>query len=297
MWAEHVGLAWEWTHRPSMEYSVWGRDRAPETGREHYHVYVRFSSRKRMQTVLNEIGLDGAACHAEAAKGTEQDCRDYCWKQGNNDKESHGFIEAGPEFGAFKPDAGKAGKRSDLEEIAEGIKSGASLKDIAESHPSDYIRYHSGIQALHALSAPRPPLERAVQILVLWGPTGTGKTHRVMHAYPDIYSVKPGRDPWGTYRGEAQILFDEFDYEKWSLQDMNRYLDKWRCLLDARYQDRYAVWTLVAICANSPPNSWWPNAAPLLMDAFLRRVRNQVWLVESQELSLDQLTLTPPHPV
>lgn len=297
IWEDAVGLAWEWPHTTAMAYSVWGKDRAPTTDRIHFHVYVRFLTRKRMQTVLNEIGLDGAACHCEPSEGTEKDCRDYCWKDGKNSKEAHGFLEAGPEHGLYRPEAGKKGNRSDLAAIAEGIFSGATMKEVAATYPSDYIRYHSGIQAFHALNAPRPPLERPVQVLILWGPTGTGKTHRIMHAYPDIYSVKPGRDPWGTYRGEAQILFDEFDFEKWSLQDMNRYLDKWRCLLDARYQDRYAVWELVAICANSPPNCWWPMAAPLLMDAFRRRIRNQVWLVESQELTLDQLTQTPPHPV
>lgn len=272
-------------------YYVFQTETAPTTGTPHYQGYIRFRSKKRFETARNWFKSQPgwADVHLEAANGTEEDNRKYCTKDGRI---------AGPwEYGDYEKDKGKQGKRSDLDAIAEEIRGGAALSAIAESHAGDYIRYHGGIQALHALLAPAPPTEREIEVIVLWGPTGTGKTHRFMHTYPEIYSVKPGRDPWGQYRGQAQILFDEFDPEKWSVQDMNRYLDKWRCMLDARYMDRYAAWTLVGICANSPPQSWYPNAAPLLLDAFRRRIRGHVWTVETQEMTMEEIKASPPYPL
>jgi len=45
----------------------------------------------------------------------------------------------------------------------------------------------------------------------------------------------------GATEGRRRFYFDEFDHELWPITAMNRYLDKWRCLLDARYNDRYRV--------------------------------------------------------
>lgn len=271
-------------------YSVYQKE-IGELGTPHFQGYIRFQSRKRMNTVINFfnaiMGWDGV--HVEIAKGNEAQNKEYCTKEPR--------LEGPWEYGEFKPDEGKQGKRSDLDEIADNIKTGKTLRDIAESHPSDYIRYHGGIQAIHMQLAPKPALQRNLTIVCLWGPTGTGKTHRFLTTYPDIYSVKPGRDPWGQYHGEKAILFDEFDPTLWRITDMNRYLDKWRCLLDARYTDRYAEWELVGICANSPPQSWFSDAPPMLQEAFRRRIRNRCWEVNSQQQTLEEIAQTPPTPL
>lgn len=270
-------------------YWIYQKERGQE-GTEHYQGYLRFNSRKRFTQVVNylhALGWDGV--HVEKAKGNEKQCHDYCSKEDTR-------IDGPWEFGTYDANEGKQGHRSDLEDIAQAIRTGAQLRDIADTHPGDYIRYHGGIQALHLQLAPAPPIQRDVSVIVLWGPTGTGKTHRFMHGYPEIYSVKPGRDPWGQYRGQKAILFDEFNPEKWTLQEMNGFLDTWRLSLDARYHDRFAEWTLVGICANSPPTSWYPNAPPMLWDAFKRRITNRCWEVTNREPTLDQILATQPSP-
>lgn len=286
VWEDHAGLLWDYEPGADVVYAAWQKEHCPETGRNHWHVYVRYNTRKRFSTVTRTFP-DGI--HAEIARGSEETCRDYCNKE---ESRIEGPFQYQPEN--FTPDEGKQGRRSDLEDIKDKLKSGASLAELAELYPADLIRYHNGIKAMQQILAPKPPLMRDVTVIVLWGTTGTGKTHRMLTTYPEIYSVKPGRDPWGQYNGEKQILFDEFDYEKWPITDMNRYLDKWRCLLDARYSDRYAGWELVAICANSPPLSWYPTTGPMLLDAFRRRIRGRCWNVTDQGPTLDQILTTDP---
>lgn len=247
-----------------MDYLVYGLE-VGEQGTPHVQGYVRFKNRKRMNTVKNLF--ERADMHLEPAKGTEMQNKTYCIKDGQ-------FSE----FGTFDANVGKQGNRSDLEAIMVACQAGATMTAIALAFPADFIRYHGGIEALRQAVAPLPPLERDVRVTVLWGPTGVGKTHRIRTEFPNSYSVEPGRAPWDAYQGQTEVVFDEFDYSKWTITMMNRYLDKWRLELDARYHNKYAAWTRVVICANSSPPHWYPNEAPPLLDAFRRRLMTVIWV-------------------
>lgn len=251
-----------WASAPAfndeMEYLVVGKEVAPTTGRVHLQCYVRFKKRKELKTAKNCLP-DGA--HLEQAKGTEKQNREYCIKEGDY-----------KEFGSYDEKEGQQGRRSDLEEVAEKIKAGASLKAIAEENSATFIKNHAGIEKLARLLLPPPPPTRDVQTTILWGPTGTGKTHRVRTLFPEAYLVIPGRDPWGDYSNQDVIFFDEFDWKLWTPQDMNRYLDKWPCSLSARYNNKQAYWTKIFICSNENPQDWWPMENARLKGAFDRRV-------------------------
>lgn len=265
-----------------MSYLVWGLEKAPTTGTEHIQGYVRFGQRRTLGGAKRMLRDDA---HLERANGNEEQNRTYCLKEGGE----HG------EYGEYDAKQGIKGRRTDLEEIARKIKEGKPMRDIADEHPGDYIRYHQGLHALQTQIAAAPPIERNVQVTVLWGPTGTGKTHRVLTNYPETHIVFPGRDPWGQYSDQPVICFEEFDYEKWTVQDMNRYIDKWRCPLDARYQNKHARWTRVFVLANSNPLSWWPMATTALQDAFRRRIRGNTFFVDSQEPTLEQILASDPN--
>lgn len=263
-----------------VEYMVWQLERGQKEGTEHIQGYIRFKGRKRMTTAKKWFGID--QIHLELAKGNEKQNRAYCTKEETR-------IEGPHEYGKYDEGAGVAGRRVDLETVANLVKQGKSEKEVAEQEPETYIKYHGGIGKLIQLTRPPPPLEREMKVYVLWGPTGTGKTHRARMTYPEAYEVIPGRDPWGMYSGQAAIIFDEFDEKQWTIQSMNRYCDKWRCSLDARYNNKYAEWTRVVICANSPPDSWWENAPQPLRQAFWRRITVETHVVDKQqEVNLGQ---------
>lgn len=290
---EATGLArlprWDPT---SMDYLVAELEHAqPEDAglTPHWQGYVRFKDRKRMSTAILALNIPGA--HMEKPDGSEEQNRAYCQKE----RTSRGDRVLVIEQGTFDPKGNTQGRRSDLEAVASAAMAGDGVVAIAQAYPSDFIRYHSGIQALIDAVAPPPPVIRAVSVCVLWGATGTGKTHRIRTstAPQDLYSVQPGRDPWGTYRGQKVLLFDEFDCSAWKLQQMNMYLDKWSVELDARYHNRYAAWTHVAICANTSPTTWYREYSPELRAAFFRRLLGSVWMVSDKE---DPPVLDPDFP-
>jgi len=254
---------------PDVAYAISSLERG-KAGTVHLQGYVRFVSRKRLTAIKKLWGPPMDKAHWEQCKGTEQQNKDYCSKP---DTHIAGPWELKPEN--FKPEEGHQGHRSDLEAVVLACKEHKSLFSIATESPEQFIKYPTGIKTLHTLigrdQTPKT-VAREMELTVLWGPTSTGKTHRVRTAFPSVYCVVPGRGPWDQYEGQLEILFDEFDCSKWPIRDMNRYCDKWPCKLDARYADNFAAWTKVFICANDPPTSWWQEEGPKPRNAFLRRI-------------------------
>lgn len=246
---------------PQADYVVWQLEQGEE-GTRHFQGYVRFMLRQRLSHLRQVISPRG---HFEVARGTEMECDQYCRKPETR-------VDGPWCTGIMQANVGEQGHRTDLDAIARDCTAGMSIERVALTYPSDFIRYHAGIQALHSLVAPQPPAVREVKTLVLWGPTGVGKSYRVATQYPDAYKVKPSRGPWDNYKGEDIIWFEEFDYEKWPIFEMNEYLDRYRCVLPCRYKDKYAAWTKVIICANTNPDSWYPTATSQVRDAFRRRL-------------------------
>lgn len=275
-----------------MHYLVWQRERAPTTGTPHVQGYVRFKVKKTRAAVkrLFNHEMDLRIC-----RGNEEQCRRYCTKEDTREA-------VGGEQGDYKPEEGKQGRRTDLEQIAASIERGASIKEVATDHPADFIRYHQGIERFAAVVRPPPPIQRQLEVIVLWGPTGTGKTHRIMNAFPECFCVRPGRDPWDGYVDQETIFFDEFEPAEWPINQMKLILDKWRLRLNARYHNVFAAWTRVAICCNTNPTAWYEHAAEVDLLAIRRRICSSCRYVEEKEppmgegLPLQSLMLAPPSP-
>jgi hypothetical protein len=285
-----------------MEYMC-GQKEEGDEHTPHFHAYIVFKKRKLFTTALQWADRQfGHHTRVDICRGNEVQCKDYCTKptgdypKGN--RTEHVTRLEGPwEFGLYDPTRGIQGHRTDLVRVADLVKAGATEKEVALQEPTTYMKFHSGIQNLIKVLRPLPPVRRTVHVAVLSGLTGVGKTHRVMTRFPEAYQVKPGRDPWGNYTDQKVIVFDEFDPTKWTIQDMNRYLDVWRCPLDARYQDKWAYWTAVVICSNTNPYAEWytEEKSPALRDALMRRLETVV-TVESrdQEIPLETLLGTEP---
>ena len=263
-----------------MQYMIWQLERGA-SGTLHIQGYVRFNSPRTLAAVKNCLVCQEA--HVEVANGTEEQNKEYCSKAASK--------EAGPfEFGHYDPSKGKKGKRTDIIELKDAIKKGATMAELAESHPEALVRYPSGVQVLRQALLGEGPKTRDVTVHILWGPTGTGKTHRVRTAFDKVYAVSPGRDPWGRYQGEDVVLFDEFDWSSWPLDRMKEYLDKWPVALDCRYMDKTARWTKVFIIANTDPRNWYSLSAQSSRDALFRRI----WKITEVTSQDQDVELIPP---
>lgn len=151
--------------------------------------------------------------HLEPAKSFEA-LKKYCSKDETR-------VRGPYEYGT-QPNQGQ---RTDLEALSAEIIKGKRLEELAMEHPTYYVRYSKGLQALQNL-VDKHREEKPTNIF-LWGKAGVGKTKFVFDKHPreDIY-VKDGTQWWDGYKGEKIILIDDFD-GKWPFRDLLRLLDRY----------------------------------------------------------------------
>ena len=262
----------------TMDYLVWQLERG-EAGTVHVQGYIVLKKRTRLNAAKEIIGSQSV--HMEPSKGSEEQNKQYCTKEDTR-------VEGPFEFGMFDPCRGKQGTRSDLTAVAKALKAGAPIRTVALENPEVFIKYPGGVERLAQLAQPPVPLERDIHITVLFGPTGTGKSHRIHHQLPadDVYSVLAGKNPWDMYQGQPIIYFEDFDWTQWPCSDMKRYLDKWRLQLPCRYNNKDARWVSIYVSTNQAPETWYAfQASALDRAAIARRLEppiGQTFIVESQ---------------
>lgn len=272
-WTFTVNNPGEW--RPTfidnlMAYMIYETE-VGEEGTTHIQGYVRFKNRKELNSAKRLIC---ERAHLEPARGTEAQNRDYCSKDLNDVHE----------YGQFDGDAGRQGRRTDLEAVASSIKFGSSLQTIAATHSAEWIKYHSGITSLHQILQPEPPAVRNVTTTYIHGLTGVGKSHRIHTQYPGGYTIRAGRGPFDQYERQEVVIFEEFDDGQWPITDMLMYLDKWPCTLNCRYNNKKAFWTKVFIISNLPPSQLYILTPTERRDAFMRRLTSVVEILNKDQI-------------
>lgn len=231
-------------------------------GTRHLQGYVRFGSNKRLASVRRL--LDRA--HWETARGTHDQCVEYCTKVETR--------QAGPwEFGEAPHGRGK---RRDLDELADAVRGGATDRELARDRGGQFIRFFRGIRELRQAFGLRD--NRGVSVQVYIGKTGVGKTWRCYEeeAYHggEIYRpVVTEQKVWfDGYQGEKGILFDDWvgtGSVAWFLQ----VLDIYPLCVEVKGGIVQAKWERVYITSNLDIPNWWQGQwSPGHYQALSRRL-------------------------
>lgn len=270
-----------------MAYMIFSLEKG-ESGTPHLQGYVRFKSRRAFTSAKNYIG---GGCHIEAAKGDEAANRAYCIK------------DATPpynEYGTFDPTQGvsKQGSRNDLTTALDKLKNGIPKDQVFREHSSLLVKYPAGMEKAAEALLPKLPPSRPVKNYVLWGETGTGKSHRARMTFPDAYVGNVGVGTFDRYSAEETVILDEFEPQLVPITDLLQWLDTWTSQLKCRYSNKTTRWSRMIICSNIPPDQWYLLAEERQKAALLRRLTPPMGhiynvLTRDQEFDLQ----IPPEPV
>jgi hypothetical protein len=177
-----------------------------------------------------------------------------------------------------------SGKRSDLEEVADLVKSGKRMKIIAEDCPTAFIKYHRGIAALKMhLQTPR---DFVTECQVFWGPTESGKSRACAEiAGEDVYWLsnemcRGSTSWWDGYDGQSTVVLDDF-YCWLPLNTMLRMLDRYPFLVQTKGGARHFLAKNVLITSNSDPAEWYHNVNGLAahaVHALRRRIQKVTFI-------------------
>lgn len=189
LWTDDDALD-AWLHRLGCDYGVAGREIAPTTQTRHLQGYVRWKNARSVAGVRRLL----VGCHVEPARGTAQQCREYCIKDGK-------FVE----FGEVPEDAGT--REVERWENARAMAKEGRFEEV----PADiYIRYVGNLERIFRKEL--PPLESLPRTCGLWvvGPTGVGKSRGTRERFPGLYP-KPLNKWWDGYAEQPVVLLDDVD--------------------------------------------------------------------------------------
>lgn len=250
-----------------VRYAVWQRERAPQTGTEHFQGYVELS-RPCRYTALHPAGLTGA--HFEVRQGTRDQARDYCRKADTR--------IAGPyEFGRWSS-VGQ-GKRTDLDVACEMVKSGSTLKQIAQDHPTTFVRYSKGLLELKTtLNSGR---DEAVQptVVLYYGPPGCGKSSTARaRARQDgtVYTKPPGKW-WPDYNNETWVIEDDFSGTHSTYTDWKLIHDRYEHKVETKHGHHSLTSTKFAMTSTKLPREWWDVKVVHDFEEISRRITEVNW--------------------
>lgn len=229
--------------------------------------------------------------HIESAKGSSRDNRNYIRKEGkyeNSSKKETNLPETFEEYGKMPLD--KAEKNETVSaQVLQMIKDGFSNTEIIEKFPSYFSKIgHIEKMRQEYLNEKFCNERRDVEVIYIYGPTGTGKTRHVMdtYDYKNVCKITNYNHPFDNYKNQDVILFDEFR-DSIPISDMLQYLDCYPCILPARYADKVACFTKVYITSNIPIEKQFEyiqKTEPETFNAFLRRISHVFKLDENGEM-------------
>jgi len=262
-----------------MDYLIWAMERG-ESGTLHVQGYVRMKKRVMMNTMK---GVLCQAAHLEVAKGTEEQNKKYVSKEPvDGVVHEHGIYEG--TFGA------KQGSRNELKSALEQLTKGEPREKVFREHLALIVKYPQGMEKAAELALGPAPTERNIHNMVIWGETGTGKSHRAYHSFPGAYRASVGIGTFDKYQGEDVVILDEFEPVQVQLQEFLTWTDKWPTQLKCRYANKIARWTKMIIISNTDPAHWWATASDKERQALARRLRKPMGMVVevmSQEQEVD----------
>ncbi len=218
-----------------IRYIIWGKERCPKTNKDHYQGFIQFINQKRLIAVKKISGSN--KIHLEACKGTVKDNMIYCQKEGN-------YREKGKAI--------SQGYRSDLEDIKNLLDKGSSMKDIADFNFGAYCRYRNSFERYKQMVNKNRTKEfRKVEVIVIKGPTGCGKTRRAVETSKDHWKVEGDELQWfDGYEGEETIVIDEYDNQI-NCTKLLGLLDGYQRRLPIKGGFTYANWKRVILTSNN----------------------------------------------
>lgn len=231
-------------------YGIIGKE-VGESGTPHLQCYVQCRARRSLVYLKRSLGN---RCHFEIARGSPEQNRKYCSKEGK-------FSE----FGEYKTQ----GQRTDIVSFVDSAKKGISWEEALESHPNVIARY--GRFADRVIGRYCVSRDWVPEVYVYWGETGTGKSRKAFEEAVNPY-VHSGGNWFDGYQSEADVIFDDFGGSEFKLTYLLKLLDRYPMRVPVKGGFSNWVPRRVFITSNYSPKEWYPNAKDEHVKALLRRI-------------------------
>lgn len=233
-----------------IKYAVWQLELG-DNGVYHYQGYMELQGKKSMAQIHEVEDFERA--HFDVRRGTTDQAISYCTKADTR-------VDGPWYHGEPK----EQGKRNDLTMIKTKLDQGATMKRIAEEHFGSFCRYEKGFKNYkRIISLPR---DHAMELIVIIGPSRTGKTRQAKDLAGDDVYWKDRSKWWEDYEGQHTVVWDEFYGHCCPFSDLLRIMDRYPLRLENKgssvnFNSRRIIFT-----SNQEPEDWYDKEKTHQMD-------------------------------
>lgn len=187
------------------------------SGTRHIQGYIQFSDKIRL-TGLRK--LHGRA-HWELARGTPEQNKAYCSKEGGTDFFERGSIR-------------EKGKSGELCDAIIDLRKGKSLTDVAIVHSGAFVKYSRGLREYFSIISSKPR-DFKTEIFWFYGPTGVGKSRRVFDLVgTSAYYKMPSSKWWDGYSSQSDVVIDDYRRDMCTFSELLRLFDRYPHRIEAK---------------------------------------------------------------
>lgn len=238
-------------------YIVAQAEFAPSTGRLHIQGYLECKERWTFHKVRGSV-FEGYMPGAQiaVARGSAKQNKEYCTKAASRVPRTEP-VEIGDPSGdtGETHQAGKA-----LDRIFADIKAGDSLEEIVDKYGFGvFVRHERSLKSAMCTWGKRRSAMPKVVLLI--GPSGSGKSRWVDRVYPRRYRMtfgNGGNSAWfDGYNGEDVIELSEFRGQL-QLAFMLDLLDRYELKVQTKGGTTQCVSSTIVITSNEEPSEWYP---------------------------------------
>ncbi len=234
-----------------------------DSGTRHLQGYVELDCKYTATRCVREFGI---RVYFANRRGTQAQAIAYAKK------------EASRVDGGLAGDGGEAKKlgKDTLAVVAASLIQGNGLLEVAEDYPVSFIMHGAKIRsfALNRIGRRRAPPE----VIIYYGPTGTGKSATADKNWPDAYWApmpRAGGWWWPNYCGEETVIIDEFA-NQFKYHTMLRLLDRYPFDLQEKGSNMQlcASTKRIVFTTNIHPHQWYHNKSQADKAPLRRRFRD-----------------------
>lgn len=158
---------------------------------------------------------------------------------------------------------GQRTKKSTLTDVKDAIDAGATDADLWSAHTSSMLRYAGAFDKYRLVMSEAKDRDQP-KVVVLWGPPGTGKSHKAREICKNNggghwFTCGNGDNAWWDGYDPIRhpvVVIDDF---KGGIRytTLLRMLDKYPLQVETKGSTRRFTPKIIVITSNSPPNQWY----------------------------------------
>jgi len=263
----------EW-QRENMKMVVYQLEKG-ENCTEHLQGYIELKTPRKLLWMKKLCGR----AHWEVRRGSRKQAVSYVTKEESRLQEPR--VYTGESWtlcseellnsllNMKEPENSISSMKQRLLQIREKLSEGNSnmIEEIADEEFDIWVKHYRAFERYLVMKT--KPRNHEVDVHVLQGPTGTGKSKWCMDNYPDAY-WKQRSNWWDGYVGHETVIIDEF-YGWLPFDLLLRICDRYPLLVETKGGQVQFTAKRIIITSNMLPSSWYRS---VYFPAFARRVNH-----------------------